>query len=157
MLVEQENLHKKFWGFVTKNSNEKGCWEWQRGRANNGYGQVRYFNRNWRTHRLSWFLTYGNLPEKPLILLHSCDNRICVNPSHLRVGTTYDNMQDKVKRGRSSKLSELMTHCRKGHLFDERNTHTRIIKGYKIRVCRACRMANFLKHKNRARGRNEHK
>ncbi|WP_428985700.1 HNH endonuclease [Sinomonas terricola] len=43
--------------------------------------------------------TFGSIPDGAHIL-HSCDNPPCVNPGHLRPGTRFDNMQDKVLRGR---------------------------------------------------------
>jgi len=66
-----------FWKRVTLTSNPDKCWEWACGPEPNGYGRVQYEGRAWRTHRLAWFLTYGDVPA---LLMHSCDNPLCCNP-----------------------------------------------------------------------------
>jgi hypothetical protein len=52
-------------------------------------------------HRVSWVLTNGPILDG-LCVLHRCDNRICVNPSHLFLGTKKDNFQDMITKGRGS-------------------------------------------------------
>lgn len=99
-VIKQKQINS-FWSNVDKTSNPNGCWEWQGCLINNGYG-VRSINRTtFLVHRLSWLLTYGKQTEK--FLLHSCDNRICVNPSHLREGDHLDNARDKTSRDRQAK------------------------------------------------------
>lgn len=75
-----------------------GCWEWQ-GSLSHGYGQISYKKKTVRTHRLSYLLFKGEIPDN-LIVCHSCDNKKCVKPDHLWLGTWKDNMQDKVRKGR---------------------------------------------------------
>lgn len=75
------------------------CWEWQGTRNPQGYGGVRHDGVNWRAHRLSYVLHKGPIPDG-LLVLHSCDNPPCCNPSHLRTGTYADNMLDMVGRQR---------------------------------------------------------
>lgn len=55
------------------------------------------------SHRLSWFIHFGEWPE--LCVLHTCDNRKCVNPDHLFLGTNKDNVDDRVKKGRSARVT----------------------------------------------------
>jgi hypothetical protein len=86
------------WGKVEKRGE---CWLWTGYSANHGYGEIRAFGKRWTTHRLAWTLTYGGIPEG-LHVLHTCpggDNKLCVNPAHLRCGTNYENSQDSVERG----------------------------------------------------------
>lgn len=74
------------------------CWEWTGGALKSGYGEVTFQGKTQSTHRVAWFLTYGNFPNP--CGLHHCDNRICVRPDHLYEGTRKRNYKDMVKRGR---------------------------------------------------------
>lgn len=87
-----------FWSKVNKIKG--GCWEWTASTFPDGYGQHKWKYKNRRAHKLSYELTYGKVP-KGLEVMHSCDNRICVKPKHLSLGTHQDNMDDMVAKGRS--------------------------------------------------------
>ena len=79
----------------------EGCWEWQRKLYPNGYGYFWVKGRELLAHRVSYMLSTGNFNLLPRdVVMHSCDNRRCVNPAHLSVGTARDNMQDAVRKGR---------------------------------------------------------
>ena len=75
------------------------CWEWQSSRRPDGYGEFRLYRTTLRAHRVSWRLFNGPIP-RGLCVLHHCDNRKCVRPSHLFLGTRPDNMADKIRKGR---------------------------------------------------------
>jgi hypothetical protein len=75
------------------------CWEWIGSKYNNGYGTVRSNKIQMPAHRRAWILFKGHIP-KGFHVLHSCDNKSCVRPEHLWLGTRSDNMKDCVKKGR---------------------------------------------------------
>jgi len=92
---------------------DSGCLEWQGSCATNGYGEIRIDGKSKRAHRVAWESEGKKIPEG-MILLHSCDNRRCVNVDHLRIGSHKENTQDMIAKGRDirgslcswSKLSE---------------------------------------------------
>jgi hypothetical protein len=81
------------------------CWHYETATIVN-YGGIRYLDRNMKTHRASWLVHRSPVPEG-LCVLHRCDNRRCVNPEHLWLGTKTDNLADKVARGRHTTTSKL--------------------------------------------------
>ena len=81
------------------NKIEGGCWEWKGTLfLNSGYGAFRFRDKQTLAHRTGWFFDKGVMPNG--ILLHSCDNKICVNPEHLKEGTQYENIHDMIVKGR---------------------------------------------------------
>ena len=78
---------------------QNSCWEWIAATDVNGYGRFWYKDQMRLAHRISYILFVEDVPED-LCILHSCDNRACVNPSHLFLGTQKDNIHDMIKKGR---------------------------------------------------------
>jgi hypothetical protein len=76
-----------------------GCWLWLGRPQSTGYGQLHVSGKRTLAHRYSWELEIGPIPDG-MYVLHRCDNRLCVNPDHLFVGTHQDNMDDMVRKGR---------------------------------------------------------
>ncbi len=86
----------RFWSRVEKTD---GCWLWLGSKMNAGYGKINFSGKRWLVHRMAYMLTYGPIPEGKLVL-HRCDNRLCVNPAHLYAGTHFDNVHDMMERQR---------------------------------------------------------
>ena len=76
-----------------------GCWLWLREPTTAGYGKIRYKGQQDYVHRVSWKVHHGAIPIG-LWVLHKCDVRLCVNPTHLFLGTHLDNVADMVAKKR---------------------------------------------------------
>lgn len=88
-----------------------GCWQWTGNFRPDGYGMVWRSGISRRAHRETYEVFREAL--KPTdILCHACDNRGCVNPGHMFIGTRKDNILDAVSKGR--------------HAFGERNGHAKL-------------------------------
>lgn len=93
------------------------CWIWTGDQHKDGYGKIELREngsyKRYRAHRISYEVFNGPIPDGLHVLHIVCDNPICVNPEHLKIGTNQDNVDDRMKKGRSGNLGE---HCNKSKL-----------------------------------------
>ena len=95
-LSTQEQFASRFWSKVKQG---QSCWLWRGGLSRDGYGRIGWNGREWGAHRAAWFLTENVVPK--VCVLHRCDVRACVRPSHLFLGTQKDNNHDMAAKGRA--------------------------------------------------------
>ena len=102
-------VEERFWRYVKKTDT---CWLWTGSEKKlSGYGQIGLGGRGGKlvlAHRFSYELHKGPIPDG-LVVMHSCDNPRCVNPSHLSVGTHSENTMDSVRKGRWKAIPPM--HC----------------------------------------------
>lgn len=89
----------RFWEKVDKTGD---CWLWTSALSDNGYGVFWVGNgrRSVFAHRFAVELRDGCMPPVGMVVMHSCDNKRCVNFGHLVIGTNSDNLQDASRKGR---------------------------------------------------------
>ena len=97
---ERFTPERDFWPRVIKDSAPDGCWEWSGYVSKSGYSHCT--NRSLNVHRIAWEWANGPIPPGKFVL-HQCDNRICVRPDHLFLGTHIENMLDMRMKGRSAR------------------------------------------------------
>lgn len=84
---------------------EDGCWMFLGWYNSGGYGALTYHGVRLLAHRASYMVYKGSIPEG-LYVLHTCDNRWCINPDHLWLGTYKDNTSDMITKARDSLIGE---------------------------------------------------
>jgi hypothetical protein len=111
-----------------------GCIEWTSHIDASGYGRIAPRNGEVLAHRVSYEAARGSIPTG-LHILHSCDNRKCINPDHLRAGTQADNSRDMIERGRA---------FRPVGRNNPNYRHGRFVRSASPHVQRAAREAGFI-------------
>ena len=157
-LVRKADLRKKrFWEKVHVRGEDE-CWPWRAARHVQGYGAFA-FNKDKiiTAHRASWALTYNKsrLPSSKLHVMHQCDNKICVNPKHLKLGTPSENGKDAFLRLQKVPVRPILKkYCKRGHRRSHDNTIMKVggknKKAYPL--CKQCTLDNDRASKERLKG-----
>ena len=95
--AKRQNTVAKFWSQVAVGAPDE-CWPWIGFTDPAGYGAVGWRGKRQLAHRLALSLTDGDW-KTTLLVRHTCDNKPCCNPAHLRRGTHLDNTRDAIERG----------------------------------------------------------
>jgi len=91
---------ERFWSKVDIKE-ENDCWKWIGCETERGYGAFGFNGTTKLAHRVAYEISSGPIPRK-ICCLHKCDNKLCVNPNHLYLGTQGDNMVDRFNRNHSN-------------------------------------------------------
>jgi hypothetical protein len=100
MPKSNKTLQERFWSKVRKASNDE-CWIWTGARNGDGYGSFNFNGKIMLAHRAAAIMGAEGTAIEELVVCHSCDNRLCVNPEHFFYGTVGDNNKDRHAKGRS--------------------------------------------------------
>jgi hypothetical protein len=99
-----KTIEERFWDKVQVGLPDD-CWLWTGSTTPNArgshYGRFNHKYVVYRAHVFSYELATGNKVEKGKVVMHSCDNTLCVNPNHLSKGMNRDNIDDMLMKGRS--------------------------------------------------------
>jgi hypothetical protein len=97
------DIKAKLMSFVITDRDDD-CWGWSGGLNKDGYGYVNWSHKTYWAHRLSYELHKGPIPKGKCVC-HTCDNPWCCKPDHLWAGSTQDNVDDCITKGRRGRPS----------------------------------------------------
>jgi hypothetical protein len=94
-------LAREYLAIRSSRSPETGCLLWQGSANPDGYGTAKFLRKTYSTHRLAWLAHRGEI-SPGLHVCHRCDNRLCLEPDHLFLGTPQQNTIDMIRKGRAA-------------------------------------------------------
>ena len=100
-MFKRKSTVDRFKSYVDKRTDDE-CWPWTGCRNSDGYGSFRVGTKTALAHRAS-YIAHGKGNPTGMVVRHTCDNRCCVNPHHLVIGTHADNVRDMTERQRQSR------------------------------------------------------
>jgi hypothetical protein len=134
--AKSQPIEPRFWTFIEKDPEPDGCWWWRGGQVN-GYGSFSVNGQQQLTHRVSFELAYGPVPEG-MHVCHSCDDRhpagdmsyrLCVNPAHLYAATNAQNRAHSVELSRHA-------HGERSHAPKGVDCHSAVVTSELVRSIR---------------------
>lgn len=112
---------------------ETGCWVWQGRVGTWGYGSFPYSGKDRNLHRMFYQVVNKVQLDRWQLVMHKCDQRLCLNLAHLRIGTPSENVEDAANKGRHHNARK--TQCKRGHVYTPETVY---VTPAGTRACRLC-------------------